>query len=140
MTLPTICPIPALIEPERLPGFPLKIIAGCTGYSTGAQIRMISPAYPEDGRRDKIDIRRLCDGAIGFAGTETQKLGFEVSVNLFTRVCSYCSSTFSIVKSVKENGRNPYAYLNYLFAKLPNLESGAAGILDQLLPWNVILQ
>lgn len=46
---------------------------------------------------------------------------------------------FSIIETAKENGLNPYAYLNYLFEKLPNLESRDGETLDQLLPWNVKL-
>lgn len=47
---------------------------------------------------------------------------------------------YSIIESAKENGLNPYAYLNYLFEKLPNLESRDNETLDKLLPWNVQLQ
>jgi transposase len=47
---------------------------------------------------------------------------------------------YSIIETAKENGLNPYAYLNYLFEKLPNLESRDDATLDQLLPWNVKLQ
>jgi transposase len=47
---------------------------------------------------------------------------------------------FSIIETAKENGLNPYSYLNYLFEKLPNLESRNDATLDQLLPWNAKLQ
>ncbi|HSW39757.1 MAG TPA: IS66 family transposase, partial [Acidobacteriota bacterium] len=47
---------------------------------------------------------------------------------------------YSIIETAKENGLKPYAYLNYLFEKLPNLESKDNETLDQLLPWNVQLQ
>jgi transposase len=47
---------------------------------------------------------------------------------------------YSIIETAKENGINPYAYLNYLFEKLPNLDSRDDATLDQLLPWNVKLQ
>jgi transposase len=47
---------------------------------------------------------------------------------------------YSIVESAKENGLNPYAYLNHLFEKLPNLDSRDDEVLDQLLPWNAKLQ
>jgi transposase len=47
---------------------------------------------------------------------------------------------FSIIETAKENGLNPYAYLNYLFEKLPNLESRDDATIDQLLPWNAKLQ
>jgi transposase len=47
---------------------------------------------------------------------------------------------FSIIETAKENGLNPYAYLNYLFERLPNLDSRDHPTLEQLLPWNVKLQ
>lgn len=49
------------------------------------------------------------------------------------------ATIYSIIESAKENGLNPCAYLNYLFEKLPNLESRDNETLDQLLPWNVKL-
>jgi transposase len=50
------------------------------------------------------------------------------------------ATIFSIIESAKENRLNPYSYLNYLFEKLPNLDSRDDATLDQLLPWNVKLQ
>jgi transposase len=50
------------------------------------------------------------------------------------------ATIFSIIETAKENGINPYAYLNHLFEKLPNLEAREKSALDQLLPWNVNLQ
>jgi len=47
---------------------------------------------------------------------------------------------YSIIESAKENRLNPYAYLNHLFEKLPNLESRDNQSLDSLLPWAVTLQ
>jgi transposase len=46
---------------------------------------------------------------------------------------------YSIIETAKENRLNPYVYLNYLFEKLPNMDSGDNEILDQLFPWNVKL-
>jgi hypothetical protein len=46
---------------------------------------------------------------------------------------------YSIIESAKENGLNPYAYLNHLFEKLPNLDPLDNAALNQLLPWNVEL-
>jgi transposase len=46
---------------------------------------------------------------------------------------------YSIIESAKENRLNPYAYLDYLFERLPNLDSRNDEVLDQLLPWNVKL-
>jgi transposase len=50
------------------------------------------------------------------------------------------ATIYSIVETAKENGLNPYAYLTYLFEKLPNLKSTSEEDLDTLLPWNVKLQ
>jgi hypothetical protein len=48
---------------------------------------------------------------------------------------------FSIVEAAKENGLNPYAYVNHLFERLPNLDSRDSATLRQLpLPWNAKLQ
>jgi hypothetical protein len=47
---------------------------------------------------------------------------------------------YSIIESAKENPLNPYAYLNHLFEKLPNLDSRDNQTLDSLLPWAVTLQ
>ena len=47
---------------------------------------------------------------------------------------------YSLVETAKENKLAPYSYLNFLFEKLPNLESRDADTLDQLLPWNVDLK
>jgi transposase len=47
---------------------------------------------------------------------------------------------YSIVETAKENGFNPYTYLTYLFEMLPNLNSTAPEVLDQLLPWNTKLK
>ena len=47
---------------------------------------------------------------------------------------------YSLVETAKENRLAPYAYLNHLFERLPNLEVRDAETLDQLLPWNVNLQ
>jgi transposase len=47
---------------------------------------------------------------------------------------------YSLVETAKENKLNPYAYLNHLFEKLPNLESRDDSTLDALLPWAVQLQ
>ncbi len=43
---------------------------------------------------------------------------------------------YSIVESAKENGLNPYTYLQYLFERLPNLDLQDCEALDELLPWS----
>jgi transposase len=46
---------------------------------------------------------------------------------------------YSIVETAKENGLNPYYYLNYLFEKLPNMDTTSESALDKLLPWSTTL-
>ena len=38
---------------------------------------------------------------------------------------------YSVIETAKENGLNPFYYLNYLFEKLLNIDE-----LDKLLPWS----
>jgi transposase len=49
------------------------------------------------------------------------------------------ATIYSIVETAKENRLNPYAYLNHLFEKLPNLKSTSPEELNALLPWKVRL-
>jgi transposase len=46
---------------------------------------------------------------------------------------------YSIIEMAKANGLNPYAYLTYLFEKLPNMDTTDLDAIDALLPWNVKL-
>ncbi|UNC92048.1 IS66 family transposase [Candidatus Contubernalis alkaliaceticus] len=46
------------------------------------------------------------------------------------------ATIYSVVETAKENGLNPFNYLNYLFEKLPNIDIEKQDILDQLLPWS----
>lgn len=43
---------------------------------------------------------------------------------------------YSIVETAKENGLNPFAYLEYLFEQLPNLGEVTDEKLTKLLPWS----
>jgi hypothetical protein len=43
---------------------------------------------------------------------------------------------YSIIETAKENGLHPYAYLAYLFERLPDATTGQ---LDELLPWSTTL-
>jgi transposase len=43
---------------------------------------------------------------------------------------------YSIVETAKENGLNPFEYLNYLFTELPNIDTTDKSKLDQFLPWS----
>jgi hypothetical protein len=47
--------------------------------------------------------------------------------------------TYSIVETAKENGLNPFLYLQHLFEQLPNIDANDEGALDKLLPWSQTL-
>ncbi|MBS3937225.1 MAG: IS66 family transposase [Peptococcaceae bacterium] len=49
------------------------------------------------------------------------------------------ATIYSIVETAKENGLNPFAYLKYLFEKLPNVDIQNTITLDELLPWSEAL-
>lgn len=46
---------------------------------------------------------------------------------------------YSIVETAKENGLNPFAYLEYLFERLPNVDTDNPDDLAALLPWSPTL-
>lgn len=49
------------------------------------------------------------------------------------------ATIYSIVESSKENGLNPFNYLQYLFEKLPNMDIRDQSSIDELLPWSSTL-
>lgn len=49
------------------------------------------------------------------------------------------ATIYSIVESAKENNLNPYAYLKYLFERMPNVDLVDQDVLDSLLPWSEAL-
>jgi len=40
------------------------------------------------------------------------------------------------METAKENGLNPFAYLMYLFERLPNIDIDDEAALDEFLPWS----
>lgn len=46
---------------------------------------------------------------------------------------------YSIVETAKENGLNPFAYLQYLFERLPNIDVKDPKAIDDLLPYSASL-
>lgn len=46
---------------------------------------------------------------------------------------------YSIVETAKENGLNPFAYLQYLFETLPNIDVKDPNAIDELLPYSASL-
>ena len=55
------------------------------------------------------------------------------------RGASASATIYSIVETAKENGLNPFSYLQYLFERLPNLDIQDEQALDELLPWSKTL-
>jgi len=49
------------------------------------------------------------------------------------------ATIYSIVETAKENGLNPFNYLQYLFEKLPSLDIMDQNAIDELLPWSSAL-
>lgn len=45
------------------------------------------------------------------------------------------ATIYSIVETAKENGLNPFNYLQYIFERLPNLDIQDQKAVDELLPW-----
>ncbi|SFU80362.1 transposase domain-containing protein, partial [Alicyclobacillus macrosporangiidus] len=43
---------------------------------------------------------------------------------------------YSLVETAKENGLDPYLYLEYLFERLPNIRTDDRAAMDALLPWS----
>ena len=46
---------------------------------------------------------------------------------------------YSIVETAKENGLNPYAYIEHLLLQLPNIDTHNVEDIDNLLPWSQTL-
>jgi len=46
---------------------------------------------------------------------------------------------YSVVETAKENGLNPFAYLKYLFDKLPSINIDDINSLDEFMPWSLCL-
>ncbi|TCP19948.1 transposase IS66-like protein [Scopulibacillus darangshiensis] len=46
---------------------------------------------------------------------------------------------YSVIESAKENSLNPFAYLTYLFEKLPNMAIEDQDALDKLMPWSAAI-
>jgi transposase len=44
--------------------------------------------------------------------------------------------TYSIVETAKENGLNPFAYLEYIFEQLPNVDETHEDTIAELMPWS----
>ncbi len=50
------------------------------------------------------------------------------------------ATIYSVMETAKENGLNPFQYLQYLFEQLPQLtDPNDPEALDKLLPWSLML-
>lgn len=47
---------------------------------------------------------------------------------------------YSIVETAKENGMNPSSYLEYLFERLPSIDTSDKAAIDSLMPWREAVQ
>ena len=47
---------------------------------------------------------------------------------------------YSIVETAKENGLDPFAYLEYIFERINNIDSADTDAIDSLLPWSEVVQ
>jgi transposase len=47
---------------------------------------------------------------------------------------------YSIVETAKENGLDPFAYLEYIFERINNIDPANSDAIDSLLPWNEVVQ
>ena len=87
-------------------------------------------AFLQDGRleldnnRSERSIKPFVIGRKNFLFSNTPK-GAKASATIY-----------SIVESAKENGLNPYRYLQYLFERLPNIDIEDQSAVDALLPWS----
>jgi len=52
---------------------------------------------------------------------------------------SASATVYSLVETSKENGLNPFAYLTYLFEKLPNIDIKNNDLLDSVMPWSATI-
>jgi transposase len=50
------------------------------------------------------------------------------------------ATIYSLMETAKENGLNPFAYLTYLFERLPNINLKDPVAVDELLPWSAAVQ
>ena len=46
------------------------------------------------------------------------------------------ANLYSLMETVKANGKEPYHYLSWLFERLPNMNSDQ---MESLMPWNVTI-
>ena len=46
---------------------------------------------------------------------------------------------YSIIETAKENNLKPFNYLIHLFEQLPNVDAKDPTVIDNLLPWSVVL-
>lgn len=50
------------------------------------------------------------------------------------------ATIYSIIETAKENGINPFKYLEYLFETMPNVDNDDSRSLDAILPWTDAVQ
>lgn len=53
-----------------------------------------------------------------------------------TKGAQASATIYSVVETAKENGLNPFAYLKFLFEKMPNMNLNDRMAFDEILPWS----
>ncbi|WP_083521314.1 IS66 family transposase [Alicyclobacillus kakegawensis] len=77
-----------------------------------------------DNNRSERSIKRFVIGRKNFLFANTPR-GARAS-----------AIAYSLVETAKENGLDPYWYLEYLFERLPNIRTDDRVAMDELLPWS----
>ncbi|GMA58180.1 hypothetical protein GCM10025858_26830 [Alicyclobacillus sacchari] len=77
-----------------------------------------------DNNRSERSIKRFVIGRKNFLFANTPR-GARAS-----------AIAYSLVETAKENGLDPYLYLEYLFERLPNIQTDDRTAMADLLPWS----
>ncbi|MFP4649255.1 MAG: transposase, partial [Halorhodospira sp.] len=118
---------------ERVSGVPPKSLLGkAIAYALNEWPYLVR--YVEDGQLD-IDnsyieraIKPFVIGRKNFLFSNTPR-GARASANHYT-----------VIETARANGLEPHAYLEHLFRVLPAIDRDNPEGLDNLLPWNVVLE
>jgi transposase len=118
----------AWVEEQGGQVLPKSSIGQAIGYSKNQRTRL--EAYLHDGNLE-IDNNRAERSIKPFV------MGRKAWLFACTpRGASASAMAYSIAETAKENHLNPFAYLQYLFEQLPNVDVKDPAVLDSLLPWS----
>jgi hypothetical protein len=115
-----------------------EVFAGKTEVAAGCQLSFSK--VPPGKYRLEVEIRDTVSAETATLQTTVEFVSGVPDRSNTPKGAKASAIIYSIIETAKEAGLNPHTYLNFLFEKLPNLESRDDATLDQLLPWNVKLQ